>query len=158
VRRRAAGERGFTLLEVLLALLITATAIAMLQAISNGSLKDAAETGKVRVAKMLLRSKLEEILAGIETGTGGEFEGYPGYSWEAREEELQAGEQESVRAIEVTIRYPTLRGAGNAVEGDLDGPGTIRAAVYVDPPGAKLEPPKGAGTGAQPAGGGATPN
>jgi hypothetical protein len=146
------------LLEVLLALLIAAGSIALLQAIGNASLKSAVETGRLRVAKMLLRSKAEEIISGIETGTGGFFEGYgEGYSWETREDMLQAGEQERVRAIEVTVRYPTVREADSydVVEG-ADGPGVIRLTIYVDPPDAKLEPPKGGGSTGGGTGGGAT--
>ncbi len=151
-------SRGFTLLEILLAVLIVASAIVALQAIGNAALRTSVETGKVRIAKTLLRAKAEEIAAGIETGTGGPFEGFPGYSWEVREQMLQAGEQETVRAIEVTVRYPTLRedAAALEIEGQ-DSPGVMRAAIYLDPPDAKLDPPRasgpGGGSGGPPGGG-----
>lgn len=154
------SEAGFTLVEVMVALMIVATSIAALQSISSASLRAAVETNHLRVAKMLLRAKAEEIAAGAETGAGGDFEeqGFHGYAWAASEQQLQAGEEESVRSVEVTVRYPTRTGGGgyatmgwgdaggyvgpNDVGISGDAPGTVRLTVYLDPADAKLEPPQ----------------
>lgn len=153
---RARGESGFTLMEVLVALLIVATTVAVLQDVSSATLKDAIETNRVRVAKMLLKTKLEEIEKGIETATSGDFRAYygtsyPGYEWEMAEASQPVGKEEAVRAIMVTVRYPTLLDPNAYREENFyedptmadisDLPGMMRATLYVDPPEAKLEPP-----------------
>jgi type II secretion system protein I len=143
------GEAGFTLVEVMVALLIVATSIAALQAISNATLRSAVETNSLRIAKMLLRGKAEEVAAGVETGSGGSFDdqGFAGYTWDVAQATLQAGEEETVVQVTVSVHYPTLRGEDAATvataEGTEDGPGVIRVTTFIDPPDAKLEPPQG---------------
>jgi prepilin-type N-terminal cleavage/methylation domain-containing protein len=152
--RRRSGERGFTLVEILVALLIVATTIATLQVVSSATLRGAVETNRIRIAKMLLRQKAEEIAAGVEQGAGGSFEGFPGYEWEASEQETpvtpeSAGTQggqpvmpESVRTVTVLVRYPTAEGGDPAdVPENEDGPGQVRVTTLLDPLNAELKPP-----------------
>ena len=143
------GERGFTLIEVMVALMIVATTCAALQGISSASMRAAFETNHIRVAKMLLRAKAEEIAAGVETGQGGTFEeqGFRGYAWVAQEQQLQAGQEESVRAIQVVLNYPTQSAGSSAASyfADTtigDAPGTMTVTIFLDPVDAQLAPPK----------------
>ncbi|MFC1707758.1 prepilin-type N-terminal cleavage/methylation domain-containing protein [Planctomycetota bacterium] len=139
--------RGFTLVEVLLAMVIMAFAISALQITANGALKSTVETNRQRVAKMLLLKKAEEVIAGLEEGSGGGFEGYPGYEWTVAETAVPIGEtEESVLQITVGVTYPTLSSGGGGGLDDFesdqprDGPGQIRITVLIDPPDAELQP------------------
>lgn len=149
--RRGRRQQGFTLVEVLVALMIVATTIGALQLVAGRALKSAAETNKVRVAKMLLLAKAEEVVAGIEEGTGGEFEGYPGFSWDVYDQLVPLEDvEEQVRSVTVSVRYPTLVSRPEDDFEDLDGvqrdaAGQLRVTVLVDPPDAELKPPPGAG-------------
>jgi len=166
-RRR--GERGFTLVEVLVAVLIVATTISVLQTISGATLKTAVETNRIRIAKMLLRQKAEEIAAGVETSSGGGFDGFPGYEWESSDVETpvttddgSGNQPEAVRTITVTVRMPSLAASPDEFQPDPnsteDGPGVMRVTTLLDPVNAQLQPPQaqGGAPGAPgaPAGGG----
>lgn len=153
-RRSRAIAAGFTLVEVLVALMIVATTVAALQTVSNATLKSAVETNRIRIAKMLLRYKAEEIVAGVEQGSGGTFDGFPGYEWSVTEQEVPVtdasasggtgGSQESVRSVEVSVTMPSF-GTTTTDPGDArsaDGPGRMSLATLLDPPDAKLQPPK----------------
>lgn len=61
--RRSA--RGFSLLEVILALAILAGAIAVLTEVSRNALENARIARDVTVAQLLCESKMDEIVAGI---------------------------------------------------------------------------------------------
>ncbi len=147
--RAGGAERGLTLIELLVTLVIVATAIAAQQYSASRANRLAVETNHLRVAKMLLRKKAEEVYAGIETGSGGGFEGYPeAFSWSVTEQLVPldpGGEtpQAEVRLVVVEVRYPSLAAAraqaqgladeGVAEEGG-DGPGRIRVTMLLDPP------------------------
>ncbi|RME76952.1 MAG: type II secretion system protein, partial [Planctomycetota bacterium] len=80
------AQAGLTLIELLVTLAIVAGAIAALQYSASQAYRSAVETNHIRIAKMLLRTKAEEVFAGVETGTGGGFEGYPeAFSWSVSE-------------------------------------------------------------------------
>jgi prepilin-type N-terminal cleavage/methylation domain-containing protein len=164
-RRRGAARgsaSGFTLVEVLVALLIVATTIAALQMVSSGTLKSAVETNRLRVAKMLLRLKAEEVISGVEAGTTGGFDGFPGYEWEAVQQvtsvtpdDGSGAQPESVVTVTITVHMPTMTPDADAVVNQdvastEDGPGVVRLTVLVDPPDAELKAP---GTGGQQQGG-----
>lgn len=180
VKRRREGERGLTLLEVLIATAILAGAIMVLQLKANQALKSSVETNRKRAAKMLLLKKAEEVIAGVEEGSGGDFEGYPGFSWEVSEALVPLEEvEESVRSVTIAVFYPSLeqplgydeygyayeddeyyedeRGTGVSYGATQDSPGELRVTVLLDPEDAELQPAAGMGQmqGPPGAGGGA---
>ncbi len=176
--RPSRREGGFSLLEVLLALLIVGTTLAALQYQSTESMDAAIEASKLRVAKMLLRQKAEEVAAGIEPGTVGTFDGYQGYEWEVTETEVPvtaatdaaaatgtgagtaaaaAAQPESVRSVTVAVKIVDQAARDDMSrdygEGE-DRMGVVRVTILLDPTNAELQPPGGQqGTG-QPVGGG----
>ncbi|GIW71537.1 MAG: hypothetical protein KatS3mg102_1079 [Planctomycetota bacterium] len=148
------SQGGFSLIEVLVALMIVATAIASMQAIASSALQAGVEANQLRIAKRLLRQKAEEVYAGLETGHAGTFEGYPEtFHWSVSEQLVPVtgdpggqGPVESVRLVTVELRYPVLR-AADSVDPDLlaarfgdldpavlDRPGQMRVTMLLDPP------------------------
>ncbi|MGE5530141.1 MAG: type IV pilus modification PilV family protein [Patescibacteria group bacterium] len=75
------GTRGFTLLEVVAAMMLLGVGLAILYTgymqAANLEAK-AAETG---TAYILARAKLAQAEAGEETGAAGRCEGAPGFAW-----------------------------------------------------------------------------
>jgi type II secretion system protein I len=145
---RARGEGGFTLVEVMVALMIVATTCAILQSVSSKTMRSAIETNHLRVAKMLLRAKAEEIAAGAEQSAGGTFDeqGFRGYSWSMMQQALQADDDEVVLQVDLIVRYPT-RSSDTLADASVDptsgdGPGRVHVSLFLDPPDAKLEPPQ----------------
>lgn len=141
----ARAERGFTLMEVLVALLIVAMAVSLMQSMASDGIDLAIETNHKRVAKMLLHQKAEEVIVDYETSTSGSFDGYPGYEWLVSTTDVPVGEEgeASIRLVTVSVRYPSLYGSdeteleltlddeGNTTVGD--GPGILRVTTYLDP-------------------------
>jgi type II secretion system protein I len=109
---RALAQRGFTLLEVLIALAIIGATILSLQMICSRNIERADYANSKRMARMLARQKIEEIVLGLESDSSGEFEEYPGFSWKS--EEISApveNTEESVVQLTLTVRYPGMGGA-----------------------------------------------
>jgi prepilin-type N-terminal cleavage/methylation domain-containing protein len=79
-------ERGFTLIEVLAALLIAGGALTYLISSQADSISRAARTRAVREATLLAAEKMEEIVLGTETAASGTFDECEGVSWEAASE------------------------------------------------------------------------
>jgi prepilin-type N-terminal cleavage/methylation domain-containing protein len=81
MRRRSEGQRGFSLVEVLCALAVAASAIAVLTSGVGGSLKGASTLDQHLGARLILQSILEDELAAGETAPA-EREGESGpYRW-----------------------------------------------------------------------------
>jgi prepilin-type N-terminal cleavage/methylation domain-containing protein len=145
-RRRSAGRRAFTLLEVVFAVVIIATALLGLQATVAGSIRSAGNSINRRAAREECRQKLEEVLAGtIEATDAGELPDRPNFKWAVRTEEVQVGagetKSEVVRVVTVEMQFPA-----DSETGPEDDAGGAR-------------PPATSGaTGAAGAGGGPTDN
>jgi type II secretion system protein I len=159
--RAACSERGFTLLEVLVAVAILAATVAVLQIVSAQTVRAASEVGTKLIAKTLVREKMESVAAGIETGSGGSFEAYPEFSWERTEEvRTIAGEQTAI-LVTVSVRYPTRKAdgavsffdSGGAGDGE-DPPGIVRLTTLIEPPEVKKARQAAATAGATPVPGG----
>jgi prepilin-type N-terminal cleavage/methylation domain-containing protein len=107
---------GFTLLEIMASVVIIGVAMTVLMTDRNESVKRVVVTNNMRTATMLAQQKVNEILLGLEAGVAGEFEDYPGFSWQMTEgvtellpEDGQTGTSES---ISLAVTYPT--GPGQA--------------------------------------------
>lgn len=88
-RRRRAPARGFTLLEVMVALAVIAFALVGLLGLQARNVKMIARGQNLTRATLLARELISQIQVEVETkgfqGLGdsqGVFEGYPGYRWE----------------------------------------------------------------------------
>ncbi|MCZ7648085.1 MAG: hypothetical protein M5U26_22970 [Planctomycetota bacterium] len=72
---------AFTLVEVIVALGIAATALILLVSANHESLRRSLRAGEGLRLGLALESKLDEIRLGLEQSGTGPFEGLPGYSW-----------------------------------------------------------------------------
>lgn len=143
-------SRGFTLMEVVFAVAIVATALAALQATVAGSIQSAGSTVNRRAAREECRAKLEEILAGSESPDGGgELEDRPGFKWSARSEEVTVGmpdkASEVVKIVVVEVTFPVFAtsGEGGAAGGaDAPAAGTAEEGMESITMGSVLAPPE----------------
>ena len=110
--KKGADTGGFTLLEVVVALAIIATAFTALLGLHTQNLKTIARDRGYTEALFLAREKLAQVeLQGVpEPGfSSGDFEGkfpgeYPGYRWEMSV--IVPGFFENVREVSVNVRPP----------------------------------------------------
>jgi hypothetical protein len=113
--RRPNRSNGFTLLEVIFAVGITATALLALQATCSGAILSAADSIRRRAARSMARSKLEEIIVGVvNPDEGGSFEDNPEFTWTATSEELGIGMPDSgtekVLVVKLEVSFPIETG------------------------------------------------
>jgi general secretion pathway protein I len=100
--RRAGKHAGFTLVEVIVALAITAGALVLLACAGNESFRRSQRARQTAALEQLAESKLDEVLVGLERERRGEFAGHPGWSWEI---EHSSASVEGLRNLErVTFR------------------------------------------------------
>jgi type II secretion system protein I len=84
IQRAADTPRpGFTLMEVIVALGIAATALILLLSSNNESLRRGINARQRETVEWLAESKLNELACGAETSRQGSFAGQPGLAWEA---------------------------------------------------------------------------
>lgn len=101
IRHGSAG--GFTLLEVLAALLIAAVALAYLLESQIAGIRLANATRELREATLLAKAKMQELASGIESAEAGAFEGRERWAWEARREEVP--EALGMEKVVLTVTY-----------------------------------------------------
>ena len=90
MRRRSDGQRGFSLVEVLCALAVAASAIAVLTGGVGGAIKGANKLDQHLGARMVLQTILEDELAAGETAPA-QREGDTGpYRWQLNIEPVAA--------------------------------------------------------------------
>ena len=99
----ARAGHGFTLLEVLAALLIGAVAIAYLLESQIAGIRLANATRELREATLLAKAKMQELAAGLERAEEGEFEERERWAWAARREEVP--EAPGMAKIVLTVTY-----------------------------------------------------
>ena len=100
--RRVARQAGFTLVEVIVALAITAGALVLLACAGNECLRRSQRARQTAALQQLAESKLDEVLVGLEKDRRGEFAGHPGWSWEI---ERSPASVEGLRNLErMTLR------------------------------------------------------
>jgi len=123
------GERGFTLLEVTLAVLIVATALLTLQGTVADSVMRVDGAIKKRAARTLARLKLEEILANPSSAGGdGTFEEHPAFTWSSTTSDIEVAENHKIIQVTVTVSYE-LDDPGGASTGDAKGKTTLTAFI-----------------------------
>ncbi len=96
-------HKGFTLIEVLAALLIAGTALTFLLRSELGSVQQAAYTQDLRMATLLGYAKLQSLATGDEKVTNGRFESREEWTWEASLQPFEAAG--GTQNIELTVFY-----------------------------------------------------
>jgi prepilin-type N-terminal cleavage/methylation domain-containing protein len=100
-----AGEkRGFTLLEVIVALGITATALLLVLASNNDALRRCISSRQTETVEWLAESKLAELSCGAETSRQGSFPNSD-LSWEASVETASIPEVSGLQKITLRIYH-----------------------------------------------------
>jgi general secretion pathway protein I len=101
------SNRGFTLLEVMVALAIIATALVTLLGTHLTNLNLAYENQEQTMAAMLARQKMEEILVlpfDSVTDDSGDFgPDQPGYKWEL---EVENADIDNLKKVRILIKLP----------------------------------------------------
>lgn len=105
--------RGFTLLEVMIAIALLAIALTTLLGSQSQSMFAAEQADFSSQAALLARLKMTEILVEGDTfsETGGDFgDSFPGYGWKVETAPVEVGETEALagltgmlRRIELTV-------------------------------------------------------
>src|SRR5579862_2477238 len=105
--RRAMRLRGFTLVEVMVALGIAATAlILMLAANRNSLIRSIRSRDKVRLERAC-ESKLNEVVCGAERDQHGRLDGVDGYTWAVREAPAANSDIGKLKKITLEINGPS---------------------------------------------------
>jgi prepilin-type N-terminal cleavage/methylation domain-containing protein len=132
-RRLGAGRSGFTLIEMLVAFFVLATALAVLVVKQAETLRGMRLAQEMNIAAMLVRSKMMDIEQQLETEgfqstiytDHGDFHemGWDNYRWEAEVEpvEIDAESQDQFVADITTELY----GEGSTGEGTLSGSAAV---------------------------------
>ena len=102
------GARGFTLLEVVAALMLLGAASAILYAGHAQANRLEERTAQRELALILARMKLAQIEAGEETGSGDAYPELPGYRWTA---EYAAPEEAGISRLTVAVEGGGVRAA-----------------------------------------------
>lgn len=100
-------DKGFTLLEVMIALAIIATLLVVTLSLRNRHLQLIGEVRNVTVATLLAQEKMTEVeLAGFpDLGEGeGSFEKRPGFAWRRR---VSPTPFDFVREVEIKVNWGT---------------------------------------------------
>lgn len=97
-------KKGFTLLEVMIALAVLSGAVAILVTSFNYHLNVAARSSQDVVSTVIGLQKMEELklegrLSALEGGFG---EGFPGYAWELASEDT---ELKGVKRLELKVSH-----------------------------------------------------
>jgi general secretion pathway protein I len=105
--RAPSRQRGFTLIELVIAFVVFAFAMGALMEINASSLRAARRSAAMTEAALLAKSKLDELGVGIaleEGGESGRFEGTD-YSWEleVRKEEAPPTDTGVIEEVPVDL-------------------------------------------------------
>ncbi len=114
VRERVLGRaRGFTLLELLMAVVIVATALVSLGAVVSQGIGSAADSVNQRAAREACRARIEAIAAGDNVPDGGPIEGHETFTCQVTREERSTGAadtpDEKYIVVTVQVNYPSER-------------------------------------------------
>lgn len=101
------SERGFTLLEVMVALSIIATALVTLLGTHLMSLNLAQKNREQTLAALLTRQKMEEILTSpfdsLASGSGDFESAYPNCEWEL---DVEDADVKNLKKVTIKIKFP----------------------------------------------------
>lgn len=112
-RQKPAASRGFTLLEVMVAVAILGMVLVTLMGVKNRSMQDVALAERITTATMLATRKMNETLlapgtiAAVQNEDEGEFpeEEFKDYMWKQSISELQPFENIKVTEVLVAVLW-----------------------------------------------------
>ncbi|MBI4576986.1 MAG: prepilin-type N-terminal cleavage/methylation domain-containing protein [Planctomycetes bacterium] len=95
---------GLSLIEVVAAVAILAIALSYLLPVNEASRDRGFETRETLLAKLLAARKLEEVVQGVERGSGGADE-ETGLEWAKEEEEFRVMGERKVLRVTVSVQF-----------------------------------------------------
>jgi len=97
-------ESGFTLIEVMVALVILATSLVALLGLLNRDLTISSQINSLTKATLLGRQRMSEVMTGdfpeVGEDSGNFGLSYPGYTWR---QEITETDFEQIRAVKVAV-------------------------------------------------------
>jgi len=109
-RESTIAESGFTLLEVMAAIVILGVSLTAIMTDRNESIRRVAVTDSMRTATMLAQQKMNEIVLGLEVASSGDFDGFANFSWRIEEtgNDFKIGEEpiDGENWISLIVIYP----------------------------------------------------
>ncbi len=103
---RCIRRRGFTLVEVMVALGITASALILLLSANRNALQRSLRARDRVQFEHACESKLDEIQCGVETSLNGQFEQPAGYVWSIRQESADLDAVTKLQRITLQVSSP----------------------------------------------------
>ncbi len=101
------SDKGFTLLEVMVALAIIATALVTLLGTHMMSLNLAQKNKEQSICTFLARQKMEELYTipfdSVANDSGNFGADYPHYEWEL---DVEKGDIENLKKVKIIVKYP----------------------------------------------------
>lgn len=98
---------GFTLIEVIVALAIAATAMVLLLSVNHESLARSFSSRERARVTDAAQSKWESINAGLETGSQGTFDSLPGWVWSVHKEDQRLDALKSIERTTFQVVSPS---------------------------------------------------
>jgi len=103
-------KRGFTLIEVIVALAICSGALLMLASVSNESLRRSVHARQQAMLNEACRNRLAEYACGADPDREGEFSDLPGWRWQVQ---IEAVPMDDISGLErVTLSAWASDGSG----------------------------------------------
>ncbi|MBI3828873.1 MAG: type II secretion system protein [Planctomycetes bacterium] len=99
-------RRGFTLVEVIVALGIAAGALVLLLSANHASLQRSICARATAKIQRLCESKLDELRSGAEVHPSGEFDDLPGWTWRADVEKAQLADLQGLKRLTLKVYSP----------------------------------------------------
>ena len=103
--------RGFSLIEVMVALAILVSAVGSLLIVRNNAIKEASMAVEARKLKRLLEQQMGKIAMGIEKNSSGNFRdvGLPDYRWRSEiEDEILRSKDKNGKEYRIVLKKVTL--------------------------------------------------
>jgi len=100
------NERGFTLIEVLVALGIAGGALLLVLSANNASLRRSAGSREDLRLVRAAESKYEEIVLGFDRSLSGELEGLPGWRWEVFRTKTYVSQLKKMKHLQFVVYRP----------------------------------------------------
>ena len=117
------GRRGFTLVEVIVALVVASEVVVALLVMHAGACRTRLEARALEEATLAGRSIVEQLRLGLldpQEGENRPVEDSPDLSWRSRTEKLSSILPDlEVERLEVVVTYPTLTGKKSVCFYDL---------------------------------------
>src|SRR6266849_2922864 len=103
------ADRGFTLVEVLVALAIASGALILILSANNASLRRSVKSRLLERVQRAAESKFSEWRAGVERASEGPLQGFEAYRWEVHTTAESTGALKRLSRVTFSVGTPDGR-------------------------------------------------